>query len=90
MTQVVFKRSGQPAVEVKATFDGKKLKFDPAGKAVTNVVSGAYYSLSWIAMGTAGKPWSLEMTKPPAVAFGISKTLPPDGKDSNTEWIYIP
>jgi len=90
MTQVVFKRTGQPAVDVKATFDGKKLKFDAGGKAVINVASGAYYALSWIAMGTPGKAWSLMLTQPAAVAFEISKTLPPDGKDSNTEWIYIP
>jgi len=90
MAQVVFKRTGQPAVDVKATFDGKKLKFDASGKATTNVAAGEYYSLSWIAMGTPAKAWSLEMMRPAAVGFAISKTLPPDGRDSNTEWIYIP
>jgi hypothetical protein len=90
MTQVVFQRTGAPAVNVQALFDGKKLKFDDEGVAKMNVAGGGDYSLSWIAKGTPKAAWSLALTSPTVAAFKISKKLPPDGKDSNTEWVYIP
>jgi hypothetical protein len=90
MTQVVFKRTGQPAVDVKATFDGKKLQFDADGKAVANVAGDDDYPFTWFAMGTQGASWSIEMTQPAAWGFKITKKLPPGGKDSNSEWIYVP
>lgn len=90
MTQVVFKRTGGPQVNVQANFDGKKLQFDATGEATANLAGDAYYAFSWFAIGTTGAAWSLAMTKPAAWGFKISKKLPPDGKDANSEWIYVP
>lgn len=90
MTQVVFKRIGAPAVNVQATFDGKKLRFDADGVAKATVGGDADYALSWIVKGTPKAAWSLALTAPLVAAFKIAKKLPPGGTDSNTEWVYIP
>ena len=90
MTQVVFKRTGGAAVTFVVRLEKKNLKFDGQGQAIVHVNSGAYYGLSWFVSGPANAPWSLELTTPAAVKFKIAKSLPPDGKDNNSEWLYVP
>lgn len=89
MTQVVFKRTGGPAVAVQGTFNNKVLKFNAAGVAIANVPGGDDYGFSWFAKGTPGAAWSLVMTAPlPGLERG--GLLDDSGRDHDSQYVYIP